>query len=321
MDSRLVYCFQSNGSCFYHAWQRASWWLEMVCKSSCPPFSPLFLFLPLCEFVENNARKNWDWNPVVPAMNKPGFRILPTANCSFEAPTLHENGFSQPRSTEQLSQINSGHWTNRIKQSDKEGAVRNSFSSFSKLSFSSLGPGLTQGEIFAWLMEWQLNSRKDDDKSWDLGPNADKNRIWLACLMFGQGASLMFQVIAWFFSQNFFEEISELEWIVIRIGYFPDHFHQNWCIQCIPPIFQGRSKFWVASPYALASWCHGSKACWSAWARCFRTKYATISWLPMVCWILRLSRPEKSNMAKWSRIHGQGMEFSEVTGVHLNHPF
>jgi hypothetical protein len=29
--------------------------------------------------------------------------------------------------------------------------------------------------------------------------------------MFGQGASLMFQVIAWFFSQNFFEEISELE--------------------------------------------------------------------------------------------------------------
>jgi hypothetical protein len=96
--------------------------------------------------------------------------------------------------------------------------VRNSFSSFSKLSFSSLGPGLTQGEIIAWLMEWQLNSRKDDDKSWDLGPNADKNRIWLACLMFGQGASLMFQVIAWFFSQNFFEEISELEWIVIRIG-------------------------------------------------------------------------------------------------------
>ena len=133
--------------------------------------------------------------PVV-AMNKPGFRNLPAAMFIWSTypPCTEESNRDQPssfpRSTVGTEQIESSNRTKRARCGTPSVRFRN----FHSLPRSRLDSRRDP----PWLMEWQLNSRKNDDKSWDLGGSKCwSDRIWLACLIgFGQGASLMFQVIA-----------------------------------------------------------------------------------------------------------------------------
>lgn len=57
----------------------------------------------------------------------------------LQRPTWASHFFAMGFFTKQHSQIKRGHWMKRIKQSDRDGALRNSLSSSSKSEFSSLG--------------------------------------------------------------------------------------------------------------------------------------------------------------------------------------